>query len=268
MAKSVLSKDDAQKIAVSYSPRKFPQVVTPAASGFIAYQSSRESQGLESSFRIDRIVAQQTGIADLERVSIEERVEREALGRLKELQEEAYKQAYQLGLEEGREKAYQESSEEYALRLGNLEQLLLSIENLKPELVAFNESHIVRLAYVMAKKIAMGEISEHKELILSVVKQAIEAAQSDENITVRISADDLQFIEGMREKLGKDFDSLKRTKFESSDTISAGGCVVETNYGDVDATVEQRVDKLWASISGKIPKVKDAVGDPTGEPST
>ena len=268
MAKSVLSKNEAQKIAVAYSPRKFPQVVTPAASGFVAFKSSREAQGLESSFRIDRIVAQQTGIADLERVSIEERVEREALGRLKELQEEAYKQAYQLGLEEGREKAYQESSEEYAMRLGTLEKLILSIENLKPELIAFNEAHIMRLTYVMAKKIAMGEISEHKELILSVVNKAIDAAQSDENITVRVSVDDLQFIDGMREKLGKEFDSLKRAKFESSDSITSGGCIVETNYGDVDATVEQRVDKLWESLVGKIPKVKGSVGDPTGEPST
>lgn len=259
MSKAVLSKDDAQKIAVAYSPRKFPQTVSPAASSFVAYQSAKEADGAESSFRIDRIVAQQTGIADLERVSIEERVEKEALSRLKELQEQAYKQAYQLGLEEGREKAYQESAADFQARLSSLETLIGSIENLKPQLVSFNESHIVRLAYVMAKKIAMDEIVERKELVLKVVQQAIESAQSEESITVRVSESDLQFIESMREKLGKEFESIKRTKFESSDSISSGGCIVETNYGDVDATVEQRVEKLWDSLSGKIPKVKDSV---------
>ncbi len=264
MAKAVFSKDDADKIAVAFAPRKFPQVVTPAASSFVAYRSSQESQGFESSFQIDRIVAQQTGVADLERVSIEERVEKEALGRLKELQEQAYKQAYQLGLEEGREKAYVENSAEFAQRLKSLETLLVSIENLKPELISYNESHIVRLAYVMAKKIAMDEIVERKDLIIKVVQQAIEGAQSDETVTVRVSADDLAIIEEMNGKLGKSFDALKRAKFEASDAITSGGCIVETNYGDVDATVEQRVEKLWDNLSGKIPKVKNSASTSDG----
>ncbi len=272
MSKAVLTKDEAQKIAVSYSPRKFPQAVTPAASSFVAYQSQQESHGVESSFRIDRIVAQQTGIADLERVSIEERVEKEALGRLKEIQEEAYKQAYQLGLEEGREKAYQETSEEFSRKLSMLDHLVGSIESLKPDLISFNESHIVHLAYVMAKKIAMSEIEERRDIILSVVKQAIEAAQSEESITIRVSTDDLAFIDGIRDKLGKEFESMKRAKFEGVDSVLSGGCIVETNYGDVDATVEQRVNKLWDSLSNKIPKVRNVIGDSgsdsSGESST
>jgi flagellar assembly protein FliH len=262
---SVLTEDEAQKIAVAYSPRKFPQVVTPAASGFVAYQASQEAEGFQSSFQIDRIVAQQTGIADIERASIEERVEKEALSRLKEIQEQAYKQAYALGLEEGREKAYQETRDLLAQRLESLEGLLVSVENLKPELVGFNESHIVRLAYVMAKKIAMDEIAEKPDLILNVVRQAIQGAQSDEAITVRVSQTDLDFIEHSREKLGKDFDALKRAKFESSDSVTPGGCIVETNYGDVDATVEQRVDKLWEALASKLPKVPPSSATPKGE---
>lgn len=255
MAKSVLTQDEAQKIAVNYSPRKFPQAITPAASGFVAFQSLQESQGFNTTFQIDRIVAQQTGVAEIERASIEERVEREALSRLKELQEQAYKQAYQLGLEEGREKAYKETSDVLAQRLASIESLTASLENLKPELVSFNEAHIVRLAYVMAKKIAMNEIEEKPELILKVVNAAIQGAQSDESVTVRVSQTDLDFIEQSREKLGKEFDSLKRAKFEASENVKPGGCVVETNYGDVDASVEQRVDKLWASLVNKLPKV-------------
>jgi flagellar assembly protein FliH len=255
---SVLSEDEAEKIAVSYSPRKFPQVISPAASSFVAFQTSQEASGFESSFQIDRIVAQQTGIADIERASIEERVEKEALSRLKDIQEQAYKQAYALGLEEGREKAYQETSDMLSQRLSALEGLIASVENLKPELVSFNEAHIVRLAYVMAKKIAMTEIADKPELILEVVRQAIQAAQSDETVTVRVSPTDLEFIERMRERLGKEFNLLKRAKFEAGESITAGGCIVQTNYGDVDATVEQRVNKLWESLAEKLPKVPGA----------
>jgi flagellar assembly protein FliH len=113
----------------------------------------------------------------------------------------------------------------------------------------------------MAKKIAMGEIAENRELILNVVRQAVLDAQSDENVTVRISAEDYAFIEQIKENLGKDLEAVKRAKFEVSDQITDGGCIIETNYGDVDATVEQRVEKLWESLAGKLPKVKNQISE-------
>jgi flagellar assembly protein FliH len=103
----------------------------------------------------------------------------------------------------------------------------------------------------------MTEIAEKPEMILDVVRQAILAAQSDEAVTVRVSPVDLEFIEQSRERLGKEFDLLKRAKLESSDSVTPGGCMIETNYGDVDATVEQRVDKLWKSLKEKLPKAPD-----------
>jgi len=257
MSKAVLSKEEAESVAVAYSPRKFPATISKTAHDFVAFNSERSGDHEVSGFRLDKIVSQQTGVAELERLSIEEKVEREALTRLKELQESAYQQAYQLGLEEGREKAYLESQEHIKQSLVSLHQLLSSIENVKQELVTYNETHIVRLCYYMAKRIAMDEIAERRELILSVANQAIQNAQSEEEMTVRLSPADLQFIEQMKEKLPKEYDSLKRAKLDSSDEIRDGGCVVETNYGNVDATVEQRVEKLWEAIAGKLPKVKD-----------
>jgi flagellar assembly protein FliH len=253
-AKAVLGKDDAEKIAVAYSPRRFPASVSTAAHGFVAFNA-----GSGSSFRIDRLVAEQTGVAELERLSIEEKVEREALLRLKDLQEQAYQQAYQLGLDEGREKAFFDQQGELNEKLSHLEELLTSIDRLKGDLVAINETQIVRLIFYMAKRLVLQEIEVKPELILEVVRQAVLSAQSDENVTVRVSPSDFAFIEGIKEKLGKEFDAVKRAKLDSSDDIMPGGCVVETNYGDVDATIDQRLDKLWSSISEKLPKVKNIV---------
>jgi flagellar assembly protein FliH len=260
-SKSVMSKDEADKVAVSYSPQKFPSIVTKAAKEFVAYQSKQSEIGQDPVFRIDRIVSEQTGVAELERASIEERVEREAITRLKDLQEQAYQQAYQLGLDEGRKKAFDDYRSHLDEKLGHLEGVIKTIETLKMDLVNFNEAHIVKLVYFMAKQVLMNEIEERRDLVLNVIRQAIEGAQTDENVTVRISQEDLIFVDQIREKLGKDFDSLKNAKLEASETVSNGGCVIETNYGDVDATVEQRLETLWQAISGKAPKVKKVVGE-------
>jgi flagellar assembly protein FliH len=260
MAKSVFRKDEAESIAVVYNPRKFPAVISSAAHQFVAFQAQKTDETGQPSFRIDRVVAETTGVAELERASIEERVEREALARLKDLQEQAYQKAYQLGLKEGREKAFTEQKMALEERLGSLDTVLKAIESIKSELVAYNEVHMMNLIFQVAKKLLMDEISQRREVVLDVVKRAIESAQSDENVVVRVSHSDFEFVESVREKLGKEFDSLKQVKFESADELTDGGCVVETNYGDVDARVEMRVDKLWAAISEKLPKIKEKIG--------
>ena len=263
-AKIVLSKEEAERIAVSYAPRKFPATMQSTAHEFMSFNAAK-AEGQESGFRIDRLVAEQTGIAELERLSIEEKVEREALLRVKELQEQAYQQAYQLGLDEGREKAFVERQSDLNESLLRMTELLASIERLKADLIAFNEAQIIQLIFGMARRLIMHEISVKPDLILEAVRQAVASAQSDEHVTVRVSPKDFAFIEGTREKLGKDFESVKRAKIEASDEVADGGCVVETNYGVVNATIDQRLEKLWRAVAEKLPKIQDVIATSPGD---
>lgn len=254
--KSVISKDEAEKLAVAYAPRKFPQTISQVASGFMAFNA-----GGGSSFKIDQLVAEQTGMAELERLSVEAQVEKKALERLKDLEELAYKEAYAVGIDEGREKAFEDNRAEFDQKLRHFEELIASIEHLKSELIAINEAQILKLVMYMARRLAMAEIKERNEVIIDVIRNAVHSAQSDENITIRLSPSDAAFIDEVRGKLGKEFESLKKARFEASDVITSGGCVVETNYGDVDATIEKRFEKLWESVTEKLPEVKNSVGE-------
>ncbi len=255
---SILNKDEAESVVVSYTPRKFPFAVSKPAKDFHAYQ---ENVADRTKFYIDPLVAEQTGVAQLERVSIEQQVEKLALLKVKDLQEEAYREAYQLGLDQGRESAFSEFREELESRMDYLSTLLKNIENLKSELVIQNEAHFMKMLFYIAQRVAMTEITANPETILHVLTQAVDSAQGDERITARVNKTDLEFINTTMSKLGKDMEALKRIKLEESDDIKAGGCVMETNFGSVDATVEQRIKKIWTAIAEKLPKIIDTVGD-------
>ena len=257
IAKSIIEKDEAENIAVTFSPKKFPMRITESAVSFHKIQSGDN----RNDFRIDRGVSEQTGVGELERLSIEERVERQALLKVKEMQEDAYKAGHELGRDEGAKAGFEEYKTELAKRLEDFDQLLFKIENLKSQLVSHNEVFLMKLLYQMASKIAMVEIAEKPENILEVLRQVTEAAQSDQKMTVRLAPVDLKFILDNHEKLAKDFDFIKALKLEESVEMSPGGCKVETNYGSINATVEQRVEKLWQSIMQKTPRTKDDVGD-------
>lgn len=267
MAKVVFEKEEAERIAIAYLPRKFPAVISQPAHDFVAFNAQAIESGT-SSFRVDPLVARQTGIAELERLSIAEKVEREALARLKDFQELAYREAYQLGLDEGRERSFNEHSAQFLEKFQHLDELLQSIERLKADLIACNETQIVRMVYYMAKRLLYDEISARPEVVIEVVRQALMGAQSDENVTVRVSQSDFAFIDGMKEKLDKEFDDVKRLKFEGSDDVTSGGCVVETNFGDVNATLEQRLERLWTQLADKLPKTNDVMSAQPGDNET
>lgn len=252
MAKRVFEKTEADEMAIAYVPRKFPREIGASAKTFHALQS--DGAGEAAAFRIDRIVAERTGVAELERLSMEEKVERVALERLKSVQEQAYKEAYDLGMIEGRERAHAETMAEIAARLDRFDALGDAIARQQSALALANEARLVRLAFAIATKLAMQEVRERPELVAGILRAAIEEAQADERIVARVSAEDRREAEAAREALGRDADSGARVKIEEDPSIHPGGCVIETNFGSVDATVEQRVKRLWEALSEKFPR--------------
>lgn len=254
---SVLDKNDADKVAVSYTPRKFPVVISPVAKEFVSHQA----ESGKSRFRIDPLNAAQTGVAELERMSIEQQVEQLALEKMKSVQEEAYREAYQLGLDEGRDRAFAEHKADLEEKLASFDRVLTALSTLKNDLVTANEAHLMKLLMHMASRIAMDEVRSRPELILSVLRQAVESARSEEEVVARVSKQDLEFIEKAKERLGREMEFTKRVKLEESEGVSPGGCIVETNYGSVDASIEKRVARLWEIMAEKMPKVSDTVGE-------
>lgn len=250
--KSVLKKELAENLVLDFTPRALDSQMPEVAKDYLA-----DTKKNPTTFRLNELVAQQTGISEVERSSLNEKIEARALAKVKDVQEAAYREAYALGLEEGRKRAFDEEKAEIERRLGLLDEVLHSIGNIKSDLVVQNEAHMLRLTFELAKKLFFSEIADRSDRILPVLKQAIELAQSEESVVARISEEDYKFIEEFRQKVNKEFDFLKRIKFDASPDIERGGCLLETNYGVVDATIGERVDKLWGILSEKIPKVKN-----------
>ncbi len=252
----VVRKEESDGVVLSYEAKKFPVQISKTAKKFVSLNASEPND-----FIINPAVAESTGVGVLQRQSLEEQVEQEALARLKDMQEEAYKEAYELGLQEGRDSAFKAREDQLTSQLAIFESTLESLLNLKNEMVAFNEAHIIKMIYLFASKIAMGEIEERPELILPLVKQCVETTQQTEEVTLLLHKEDLEFINSVKDELGRDFEILKKIEMRESTNVDKGGCIVQTNYGSVDGSLEKRVEKLWSGLQERSPKSKDTVGE-------
>jgi len=252
-SRAVLPKIAAKEVVLEFVPKKF-ELGTPKEAMEYLQQKARGSD-----FRLNETIRIQTGVDEIEKASEEEKVEARALELLKDVQEGAYKEAYDLGISEGREEAFQKFSKEIDEKLAALESLLKSIEEAKSEIINFNEAHMVKLIFQIATKLARVEVEKNDQSLIEVLRGAVTLAQDEENVTVRVAAAQHDFVEELKKQNGRQFEFLKKIKFEPSEDISKGGCIVETNYGEVDARVEQRVQSLWETLIENVPKVKPKI---------
>lgn len=258
---SILKKIDVVKVqsdvsVLNYVPKQFDFGTHPAAEEYL----KEKDKG--SDFVMSDVLRATTGVEEIERISEEQKIEHKVLEKLANLQEEAYQKAYELGFEEGCNSAYAQKSDELNAQFDEFAKLTSSINRIKEELVHQNETHVMKLIYDIASRIALDHIAENQESVLHVIKKAIETAQAEENITVQVSPIQLEYIEKMKQQNGRDTEFLKKIKFEAAEQVTVGSCIVETNYGVIDARVEERVEKLWNELKQALPKVKSPIESP------
>src|SRR5690606_14977394 len=159
MAGVIFNDEEEAKTVMDYLPKKLSLNITTQARDFVVSQP----QEAGSSFRISELIEQQTGIQELQKASIEKKIEIKALEKLKEIQEAAYREAYNIGLEEGQKKGYEETKEVIAEQLQAINELINKFVHIKEEVLQRNESQIVDMIYYLASKIAYFEIEKKQD---------------------------------------------------------------------------------------------------------
>lgn len=239
---------------LEYSPKDFAAITPEAALDYLV----QKKQG--SDFVMSDVLRQTTGVAEIERQSEAQKIENLALEKVAVIQERAYAQGFELGQTAGHTAAFDKTSAEINSGMDQLYAMIQKISEIKSDLIHQNETHIMTMIYQIAEKLAFDHIESKPEIIMSVIKNAIETAQADEDVIVSVAPEQLQFIENMKLQNGREFEFLKTIKLQAIVGIQSGGCIVETNYGVIDARIPERTSKLWNEIKQSLPKVRLKVG--------
>lgn len=244
---------EKEMVVVAYKPQEFNLALSRTALEFVDLQGRHSS-----SFEINPLVAEQTGISKFKEDQITAEVEQKTLELMQDLQERAYQEGYQLGLEQGTEKAFIEKKSELDDRLDSIDALLRQLTQLRTQLMHDHEGEVVRLVFDIAKKIIFREIQEDPTVVKDLLIALIEGMDVDGRINVRLSANDFKFVEELKQRGDKKLIQLERINLEQDDQIQSGGCLIETNYGSIDATIEQRLQRAWELILKKRPSSAEA----------
>lgn len=117
------------------------------------------------------------------------------------------------------------------------EQLLLFERSLR-ELRLQLQKQVLPLALKAAKKIIGKELETHPEVIVDIVLQTLAPVTQNFKVTIFVNKVDKEILETNKPKLKSILEQVRTLIIQDRDDISPGGCVIETETGIINATIE------------------------------
>lgn len=155
---------------------------------------------------------------------------------------------YQRGLADGEkalaEKLYQQRAEMHELTSGFLESLRKAV----PQVIRDTENSLVSLALTVAQKL-VADLPISVEVVEAAVRDALSQVEGTARFTVRLNRADLELLEKAGSPLLKTGGSAGDFRFLASPDVTRGGCVVETDFGTIDARRETKLDLMKRSLT-------------------
>ncbi len=164
--------------------------------------------------------------------------------RAAEIESEAYGQGYEQGQKDGEELGRRQ----FGVRLQHLESVL---ENLKKETGALGrkyEAQMVQVCLLVAGKLLEKEITRDGDLISRVLNASLEKAVEGSSIIVHLSPRDRENLdEEFLARLSSPGGNSIEVKVDAS--VKRGGCLIETEFGLIDASLESRWNAMLETIN-------------------
>lgn len=189
-------------------------------------------------------LAKRTGEADV--AALVEQARQSVLEQFKAEGEKARELGRQRGLVEGRQTGVEESRKTFESELDRVRSIADKLQDAMASNLKGIEDIAVSIAFEAVCKI-LGEAAVTREGVQALVRQAATHATNTEKVVVRLHPADLAALRDTG-ALDTSLASGVAASWVADEAIALGGCVLETDSGELDARLETQVARLRATL--------------------
>jgi flagellar assembly protein FliH len=162
--------------------------------------------------------------------------------------EAAEREAAKKGREEGREEGYKEGVGEAERLVGRLHVILDRAMEKRAEILQETESQVVELVLLVAKKVVKVISENQKSVVVQNIQQALRKLKTKSDVIVRVNLADLQLATEHVKDFVQMTENAKKLQIVEDSTVDRGGCVIETDFGEIDARIASQLNELEERI--------------------
>jgi len=175
----------------------------------------------------------------------------EAEKRVSELQataQEKLEAAEKEAAKKGREEGYQEGRAEVARLVDRLHTILDRAMDKRSEILEDAESQVVELVLLMTKKVVKVISENQKSVVVQNISQSLRKLKTKSDVVIRVNMADLELATEHIKDFVQMTENAKRITVIEDTTVDKGGCIIETDFGEIDARIASQLNELEEKI--------------------
>lgn len=158
-------------------------------------------------------------------------------GEIAQAQQAAYAEGYRVSMAAARE--------DLGTQLQQAAGLLEGAQTAKAQALADAEPEVIRLVLAIAKRVIHREIAADPRIVVETVRESLRRLGGRAVARVRVHASELAALNDAWNELTS---VARDIEFVADESVSPGGCIVESRQGEIDAQVETQVAAVAAQF--------------------
>ena len=174
------------------------------------------------------------------------------------------KEAEEEGRIAGREAGFVEGKAEVERLVERAQTVLQRAQDKRAEILEETEQEIVNLVLLIAKKVVKVISENQKNVVISNVVQALRKVKGRGNIIIRVNLADLKLSTEHTKDFIKLVEGARSIQLLEDSSVDEGGCIIETDFGEIDARIASQFAELENKILEISPIKSWAKNEPIG----
>ncbi|MDR2021117.1 MAG: flagellar assembly protein FliH [Treponema sp.] len=157
-------------------------------------------------------------------------------------------EAEERGRAAGREAGFSEGKAEVERLIQRTQTILERAQDKRAEILAETEQQIIDLVLLISRKVIKVISENQRNVVISNVVQALRKVKGRGNILIRVNMMDLKMTSDHTKEFIKLVEGAKSIQIIEDSTVDPGGCVIETDFGEIDARISSQLAELETKI--------------------
>ena len=152
------------------------------------------------------------------------------------------------GFEEGREAGYQEGIAEAERLAEQFQRVLDKAIEKRTVIIEDSETQIIELVLMISRKVVKVISENQKNVVVNNVIQALRKLKTRGEVLVRVNLEDVELASERIKDFTRMAENVQSVTVVEDSTVDKGGCVIETDFGEIDARISSQLKEIEDKI--------------------
>lgn len=210
-----------------------------------------------------RQVKEKTESAQLEKKQAEEEAEqihaaaeKDAERIIAEAQEKAKQiehDAFERGRRQGEEAGIEQGKSEIQRVIERFHVVLAKAIERRNDIIEESEAQMIHLVLTIVKKVIKVISENQKNVVVNNIVESLQKLKAKTDVVVRVNLSDLDIATKHKEDILKMAERVQSITIAEDTTVDSGGCIIETDFGEIDARIASQLREIEDRILDLVP---------------